>query len=66
MKRAAFIILFLSGILTVVSGFLSAAVGAEWAARMHVGIGILFVLTIVGHVRQSVRASRSAIRATER
>ncbi len=58
MKRIAFIALFLSGILTVASGFFSAASTLPWAARVHVGIGILFVLMIVGHVRDSVRTSQ--------
>jgi hypothetical protein len=60
MKRAAFIILLLSGVLTVLSGFFSAAVDAPWAGRVHVGIGILFVLMIAGHVRQSFKAPRRA------
>ncbi len=65
MKHAAFIVLFLSGILTVASGFFSAVLEAQWVSRVHVGIGILFVLMIIGHVRDSVRTSRRAIRTSE-
>jgi hypothetical protein len=60
MKRAAFIVLFLSGILTVASGFISAVIDAAWAGRIHVAIGILFVLMIAGHVRQSIKGARRA------
>jgi|GEM_PF-5952392 len=66
MKRAAYIVPFLSGILTVASGFFSAAVAADWVGRVHVGIGILFVLMIAGHVRNSVRKSPRAVRTSER
>ena len=64
MKRIAFIALFLSGILTIVSGFFSAASELPWATRVHVGIGVLFVLMIVGHVKDSVKASRKAVRTS--
>ncbi len=65
MKRVAFMALFISGILTAASGFFSAAVDAPWAAHIHVGIAILFVLMIVGHVRDSARRPRKTVVASE-
>jgi hypothetical protein len=59
MKRAAFFSLFLFGILTVASGFFSAASDVPWAGRAHAVTGLLFVVAIVGHVRHSVKAARA-------
>jgi hypothetical protein len=60
MKRAAFIVLFLSGVMTVVSGFFSAIFSMDWARHIHVGFGILFIIMIVGHVKQSTRGMNRA------
>lgn len=60
MKRAAFISLFLFGILTVASGIFLAVSRVSWAGCLHCGIGMFFVFMIVGHVLQSVKAARRA------
>jgi cytochrome b561 len=60
MRRAVFFSLFLFGVLTVASGFLSLASEVAWASRLHAVVGSLFVLLIIGHVYRSFRRPRRA------